>query len=105
MKAGTGYCNEKNAFVSGRTVAESAMRSGEIEKPCLVIVFCGGQVDANEFFRGLQSITSFSRKFGKRWTGKECLYLSQHCIGIICISNRLFSLLRHNKYISGFIFF
>jgi hypothetical protein len=56
MKAGTGYCNEKNAFVSGRTVAESAMRSGEIEKPCLVIAFCGGQVDANEFFRGLQSI-------------------------------------------------
>jgi hypothetical protein len=56
MKAGVGYCNEKDAFVSGRTIAESAMRSGGIEKPCLVLAFCGGQVDANEFFKGLQSI-------------------------------------------------
>jgi hypothetical protein len=56
MKAGVGYCNEKDAFVSGRTIAESAMRSGGIEKPCLVLAFCGGQVDANEFFKGLQFI-------------------------------------------------
>lgn len=32
------------------------MRNGGIEKPCLVLAFCCGQVDANEFFRGLQSI-------------------------------------------------
>ena len=32
------------------------MRSGGIEKPCLVLAFCGGQVDANEFFKGLQYI-------------------------------------------------
>lgn len=56
MKAGVGYCNEKDAFISGRTIAESAMRSGGIEKPCLVLAFCGGQVDANDFFKGLQSI-------------------------------------------------
>jgi hypothetical protein len=56
VKAGVGYCNEKDAFVSGRTIAESAMRSGGIEKPCLVLAFCGGQVDANEFFKGLQFI-------------------------------------------------
>jgi hypothetical protein len=72
MKAGVGYGNEKDAFVSGRTIAESAMRSGGIEKPCLVLSFCGGQVDANEFFRGLQSIV-----------GTEVPIIGGSAIGII----------------------
>jgi len=56
MKAGVGYCNEKDAFLSGRTIAKSAMRSGGIEKPCLVLAFCSEQVNADEFLKGLQSI-------------------------------------------------
>ncbi|PKN05207.1 MAG: hypothetical protein CVU74_02970 [Deltaproteobacteria bacterium HGW-Deltaproteobacteria-9] len=56
MKAGVGYCNEKDAFVSGRNIAESAILNGKIEKPGLVLAFCAGQVNADDFFRGLRSI-------------------------------------------------
>jgi hypothetical protein len=56
MKVGVGYCNTRDAFASGRMVAETAMKSGKIEKPDFVIAFCHGQVDANDFLKGLQSI-------------------------------------------------
>ncbi len=48
------------------------MRNGGIENPCLVLAFCSGQVDANEFFRGLQSIV-----------GTEVPIIGGSAIGII----------------------
>ncbi len=56
MKAGIGYCDEKDPFDAGRKTTESAMRKGGIEKPDLVLAFCGGQVDADDFFKGVQSV-------------------------------------------------
>lgn len=56
MKIGVGYCNERDAFASGRSLAESAMGSGKIEKPGLVLAFCHGQVDGDEFFKGLRTV-------------------------------------------------
>lgn len=56
MKAGVGYCNNRDSFSSGKTVAQTAMRSGGVEKASLVISFCGGQVDAGRFLEGLQSV-------------------------------------------------
>ncbi len=56
MKVGIGYGNEKDAFLSGKKVAENALTEGKIDRPDFMISFCSGQVDHNEFFRGLQSV-------------------------------------------------
>ncbi len=56
MKAGVGYCNSKDALSSGRQVAENAMKNGRIEKPSLVLAFCSGLLDHNDFYKGLRSI-------------------------------------------------
>lgn len=56
MKAGVGYWNRKDALSSGRRVAEGAMANGDIERPCLVLAFCSGQLDHNAFYEGLRSV-------------------------------------------------
>ena len=56
MKVGIGYCNEEDALLSGKKVAENAITKSNIDRPDLVISFCSGQLDHNEFFRGLQSV-------------------------------------------------
>ena len=56
MKVGIGYCNEKGAVSSGKKVAENAIEKGNIDRPDLVLAFCSGDVDHDEFFRGLQSV-------------------------------------------------
>ena len=56
MKIGTGYSNEKDGFLSGMTVAINAIEKGDIQNPDLVFAFCGGQVDHEEYFRGLQNV-------------------------------------------------
>ncbi|MCX5853850.1 MAG: FIST C-terminal domain-containing protein [Deltaproteobacteria bacterium] len=55
-KAGIGYCNMEDAFPAGRIVAEKALKDGQIERPDVVIAFCGGSVDHERFFAGIQSI-------------------------------------------------
>jgi len=55
MKVGIGYCNENEAFLSGKKVAENAIRNGHIQKPNILFAFCSGQLDHGEFFAGLQS--------------------------------------------------
>ena len=54
MKVGIGYCNKRDAFDSGRTAASDAARSGNINKPDLAIAFCSGQLDHEEFLRGIK---------------------------------------------------
>ena len=54
MKVGIGYCNKRNAFDSGRTAASDAARGGHINRPDLAIAFCSGQLDHEEFLRGVK---------------------------------------------------
>lgn len=56
MKVGIGYDNQNNFFSLGKKVAETALKNGQIERPALVIAFCGGQVYHEEYFRGLQTV-------------------------------------------------
>jgi hypothetical protein len=56
MKVGIGYQNEKNAELSGRTLAETALKDGDITRPDLVLAFCHQQVDHDQFFQGIQTI-------------------------------------------------
>lgn len=54
MKVGIGYCNKRDAFDSGRTAASEAARGGNINKPDLTLAFCSGQLDHEEFLRGIK---------------------------------------------------
>jgi len=56
MKVGIGYDNKKNSVSLGKKVAENAIKNGRIDRPTLVIAFCSGQVDHEEYFRGLQTV-------------------------------------------------
>lgn len=56
MKVGIGYCNEEDALLSGKKVAENAIANGKIDSPDFIFSFCSGQLDHDEFFRGLQSV-------------------------------------------------
>jgi len=56
MKVGIEYCNNKDSFISGRNIIENASRTGNIDKPDLIIAFCSGQVDYEDFLKGMQSI-------------------------------------------------
>ena len=56
MKIGTGYSNQKDGFLSGMAVAKNAMEKGNIQSPDLVFAFCGGQVDHEDYFRGLKNV-------------------------------------------------
>jgi len=56
MKIGIGYSNQKDGFLSGLTVAKNAIEKGDIQRPDLVFAFCSGQVDHEEYFRGLQTV-------------------------------------------------
>ena len=72
MRVGSGYCNKKDAFASGRKVAISAIEEGGVDKPTLVLAFCSGQLDHDEFFRGLQSVL-----------GNEAPIIGGSAVGII----------------------
>jgi hypothetical protein len=56
MKVGTGYSNQKDGFLSGIAVAKNAIENGNIQRPGLVFAFCGGQVNHEDYFRGLQNV-------------------------------------------------
>ena len=56
MNVGIGYCNKKDARLSGKKVAETAIKKGGIHRPDLVLAFCHGQLDHDEYFKGLQAV-------------------------------------------------
>jgi len=56
MKVGTSYCNEKNAFLSGKSLAEDAIEKGKIFRYDFVIAFCSGKLDHDDLFKGVQSV-------------------------------------------------
>lgn len=56
MKAGTGYCNEKDSFYSGEKIARQAIDEGCLSRPDFALAFCHGQMDHNEFYNGLRKV-------------------------------------------------
>ncbi len=56
MKVGVAYCNNRDAFYSGTTVARDALDRGGIDRPGLVVAFCSGQLDHETFFRGVKEV-------------------------------------------------
>jgi hypothetical protein len=56
LKVGIGYANDQNALRLGEKVAEDAMKNGKINHPVFVIAFCGGRVDHDAYFKGLQTL-------------------------------------------------
>ncbi len=56
MKVGIGYCNNRDAFYSGRSAASDATRNGNLQRYDLAIAFCKGQLDHEKFLRGMKEI-------------------------------------------------
>ena len=56
MKVGIGHDNRKDFFSLGKKVAENAMRNGKITQPSIVISFCNGRIDHEEYFQGIQAV-------------------------------------------------
>ncbi len=56
LKIGIGYSNVQDSFRLGKNVAENAIKNGNIDAPVMVITFCGGRVDHDAFFKGLQTL-------------------------------------------------
>ena len=72
MKIGIGYSNEQDSFRLGKNVAENALKNGKIDAPAMIITFCGGEVDHDAYFRGLQTLA-----------GEEVPIIGGSAIGII----------------------
>ena len=56
MKAGVAFSNKKDFFLSGKEIAENALKNGGIRRPDFVFSFCGGNIDCEAFFQGIQSV-------------------------------------------------
>ncbi|MFC1607989.1 FIST signal transduction protein [Candidatus Latescibacterota bacterium] len=56
MKAGVGFSNSMDFFSSGKEIAEKALKNGNIMRPDFVFSFCGGNVDCDAIFHGIQSV-------------------------------------------------
>jgi hypothetical protein len=56
MKTGISYFNNNDAFLTGKKVAENAIKNCEITKADLVIAFCNSALDHEKYFNGLQTV-------------------------------------------------
>ncbi len=56
MHVGIGTVNGKQGYPAGQEVAKQAIRNGNIAKATLAIAFCGANIDAAEFLRGVQDV-------------------------------------------------
>lgn len=56
MRSGIGFSNLQDSYRAGKQIAERALVHGNIEVPNLVLAFCSGQFDAEEFFNGIRSM-------------------------------------------------
>jgi len=54
-KVAIGYSNDKDAFLSGKNLAESTLGDGPVERGDLALAFCAGKLNHHEFLEGLQS--------------------------------------------------
>jgi len=53
-KLGIAHSNNQNAFHAATEIIETALRSGSLSHPDLIIAFCAGGIDHEQFFKGLQ---------------------------------------------------
>jgi hypothetical protein len=60
VKIGVGYFNHMDAFLTGKKVADNAMKMGKIDRADLVIAFCHGSLDHEGFFSGLRAVVGSS---------------------------------------------
>jgi hypothetical protein len=60
LKVGIGYANIRDAYQLGKSVAENALKAGHISSPSMLIAFCGGTVDHDAYFKGLQALVGDS---------------------------------------------
>jgi hypothetical protein len=72
LKIGIGYSNDQDSFRLGKKVAENAIKNGKIDAPTMIISFCGGGVDHDAYFKGLQTLA-----------GEEVPIIGGSAIGII----------------------
>jgi len=72
MRVGIGYNNEEDAFSSGKKVAETALKKGNIKRPDIAFAFCNGRLDHHKFFKGLHSVL-----------GKDTSIFGGSAIGVI----------------------
>ena len=56
LKFGCASSSEKSSFAAGSQAAKGALKQGAISCPDALIAFCSGNIDADEFFRGMQSV-------------------------------------------------
>ncbi|SEA26024.1 Uncharacterized conserved protein, contains FIST_N domain [Desulfuromusa kysingii] len=56
MNVGIGYCNDRDAFGAGHSAATEAARKGGMTKPDLALVFCSGQLDPDEYVKGVKEV-------------------------------------------------
>lgn len=59
-KVGIGSGNNENTFELGQSIARSAMQSGGIEQADIVIAFCSGHGDLEQYYAGLRSVVGAS---------------------------------------------
>ena len=55
-KVGIGFCDKRDAYLSGTRVAREALASGEIEHPGFVYAFCSGNLNHEGFFAGMREV-------------------------------------------------
>lgn len=55
-KLAIAHSNNQDAFHAATHIAETAMRSGGLTRPDLIIAFCAGKMDHEQFFRGLKNL-------------------------------------------------
>lgn len=55
-KVGIGFCDKRDAYLSGTRVAREALASADIEEPGFVYAFCSGNLNHEGFFAGLREV-------------------------------------------------
>jgi small ligand-binding sensory domain FIST len=54
MQAGIGYCTEKSSYDAGTLATRNALEKGKEVRPDLLIAFCSGKINPDEFYRGIR---------------------------------------------------
>jgi hypothetical protein len=55
MKVGISQSEDRNASFAGQQAAKQALSNGSITKPSLVIAFCFGETNAEDFYQGVRT--------------------------------------------------
>jgi len=55
-KVGIGFCDKRDAYLSGTRVAREALATGDLERVDFVYAFCSGSLNHEGFFAGLREV-------------------------------------------------